>query len=49
MFQKDDAVLTVGLRTNSGLLGLGYSKPLAQVEFYPNGGFKQPECPICKY
>lgn len=38
----DDAQFTVAIHTNAGLLG--YSNPLATVDFYPNGGKRQPGC-----
>lgn len=46
---KDDALLTVTLRTNMGPLGLGYNHPLAMYDFIPNGGEKQPGCGKSEY
>lgn len=41
---KNDAQFTIGLRTNSGKYALGYPTPLAEMEFYANGGKEQPGC-----
>lgn len=49
---KDDAILTIGIRTNTGLKNLGFSQgfgfstPLAKIEFLANGGVDQPGCLI---
>ncbi len=43
-----DAAFVDVIQTNSGSLiagGLGYGPPLGHVDFYPNGGERQPGCP----
>lgn len=51
---KDDAILTIGVRTNTGLKNLGFSQgfgfsvPIAKLEFLPNYGVDQPGCLIKK-
>ncbi|KAJ8704822.1 hypothetical protein PYW08_012142 [Mythimna loreyi] len=41
-FTSTDGVYTEAIHTNAGLLG--YFNPLAQVDFYPNGGIDMPGC-----
>ncbi|KAI5639766.1 lipase domain-containing protein [Phthorimaea operculella] len=41
-FQPDDGVYTEVIHTNAGLYG--YLTPLAQYDFYPNGGESMPGC-----
>uniref|UniRef100_A0A2H1VLN0 SFRICE_002763 n=1 Tax=Spodoptera frugiperda TaxID=7108 RepID=A0A2H1VLN0_SPOFR len=41
-FRASDAVYTEVMHTNVG--GAGYLEPLAQVDFYPNGGDNMPGC-----
>lgn len=48
-FDRDDAKLTVALRTNAGPFAFGFGFPLAQMEFMPNGGKNQPGCKGCKF
>lgn len=39
---RDDADHTVVIHTNAGFLG--FVEPLGKVDFYPNGGMRQPSC-----
>lgn len=39
---EDDAMHTIAIHTNAGILGFG--EAIAHVDFYPNGGKKQPGC-----
>ena len=41
---KDDAFLVDVIHTDGGRNGMGMMKPIGHMDFYPNGGAKQPGC-----
>ncbi|CAH2087476.1 unnamed protein product [Euphydryas editha] len=49
--RASDAVYVEAIHTNGGALGLGIGSPLADADFFPNGGNSQPGCltPICSH
>lgn len=42
----DDAEQVEVIHTNGGLLGLGFTDAIGDLDFYPNGGQSQPGCPL---
>lgn len=41
---KDDAVYVEALHTNGGSFGSGIGQPIANIDFFANGGSLQPGC-----
>lgn len=49
--RASDAVYVEAIHTNGGTVGLGIGSPIADADFFPNGGNSQPGCitPICSH
>nr|XP_034833224.1 pancreatic lipase-related protein 2-like [Maniola hyperantus] len=49
--RPSDAIYVEAIHTNGGAAGLGIGSPVANVDFFPNGGKSQPGCytPICDH
>lgn len=41
---SNDGVYVEAIQTDGGVAGLGFGLPVAQVDFFPNGGVYQPGC-----